>query len=270
MARILIVDDIPDNVKLLTIELREHGHEVIQASDGSTALQTARETLPDVILLDVVMPGMDGIEVCRRLKADPLTASVPVLMVSALGDEDDVLKGLAAGAHDYITKPFYGPIVAARVAGAARLAAARAELETINKQLHAEIKVRRHAQVALQAAMAAAEAANRAKSEFLANMSHEIRTPMNAILGMTDITLATSLATEQRTNLQIVKVSAESLLFLIDHILDFSKIEAGRLELDSIAFDLPERVQDIINLLFLRPVRKGWSSSTTSTETCRD
>ena len=118
MARILVVDDIPDNVKLLTLELADHGHDVTAAGNAMTALQLARETLPDVILLDVMMHGMDGIEVCRRLKADPRTGPIPVLMLSARGQEDDVLKGLAAGAQDYIIKPFNGPIVAARVAGA--------------------------------------------------------------------------------------------------------------------------------------------------------
>jgi signal transduction histidine kinase len=257
MARVLVVDDMPDNVRLLAMELRDHGHQVTEAGDGPTALYVARAIHPDVILLDVIMRGMDGIETCRALKADSRTSSIPVLMVSARGEEEDVLKGFAVGALDYITKPFYFPIVAARVAGAARLAAARSDLETLNRQLQAEIAERKHAEVALQASKAAAEAANRAKSAFLANMSHEIRIPMNAILGMTDLTLATSLETEQRTNLRIVKVSAESLLFLIDDILDFSKIEAGRIELDAIPFDLGECIEDIVNLLSLRAREKG-------------
>ena len=84
MARILVIDDNADNVRLLTIEHMEHGHQVTDAADAAIALQAALETFPDVILLDVITPCMDGIEACRRLKADPRTSSIPVLMLSAL------------------------------------------------------------------------------------------------------------------------------------------------------------------------------------------
>ena len=130
MAKVLVVDDVPDNVKLLSYELEDHGHEVLVASGGVMALSLARDERPDVILLDVMMPDMDGIETCRRLKQDPETESIPVIMVSARGQEDDVMRGLEAGAQDYVTKPFNSQIVAARVRTAVRSKAAHDELET--------------------------------------------------------------------------------------------------------------------------------------------
>ena len=111
MAKILVVDDVPDNVKLLAYELSDHGHEVLTAIDGLQALEMAGSERPDVILLDIMMPGIDGIEVCRRLKADAGLRPVPVILISALERQDDVVRGLDAGAHDYITKPFNDRIV---------------------------------------------------------------------------------------------------------------------------------------------------------------
>jgi diguanylate cyclase (GGDEF)-like protein len=114
------VDDVPDNIKLLSYELTDDGHEVYVAHDGPTALTQAAALHPDVILLDIMMPGLDGIEVCRRLKGDSSLKAIPVIMVSARGQESDVISGLDAGAQDYVTKPFNLPIVLARVRAAER------------------------------------------------------------------------------------------------------------------------------------------------------
>ena len=114
-ARILVVDDIRTNIKVLEAKLTSEYYEVIAASNGPEALDAAVSQKPDLILLDVMMPGMDGFEVCRRLKANPDTAHVPVIMVTALGDPEDRVQGLSAGADDFLTKPVDDTSMFARV-----------------------------------------------------------------------------------------------------------------------------------------------------------
>ncbi len=105
-AKILVVDDEPDALELVEFNLRQAGYEVAGAEDGAEALETARATLPDLIVLDVMLPEMSGIEVCKVLRRDPATAGIPIIMLTAKASEIDRVLGLELGADDYVTKPF--------------------------------------------------------------------------------------------------------------------------------------------------------------------
>jgi two-component system, cell cycle response regulator len=120
-ARILVVDDLDVNVKLLDAKLSSEYFNVLTATDGATALRIAEEQRPDLVLLDVMMPKLDGFEVCRRLKQDPRTADIPVVMVTALSDASDRVRGLEAGADDFLTKPANDVALFARVRSLVRL-----------------------------------------------------------------------------------------------------------------------------------------------------
>lgn len=133
--RILIVDDTPANIKILADLLRKD-YLLSVATSGADALEIAcGEDPPDLVLLDVMMPEMDGYEVCRRLKAEPKTRDIPVIFVTAMNEVDDETKGFSLGAVDYITKPIRPPIVQARIAAHLELALARATLAAQNKIL---------------------------------------------------------------------------------------------------------------------------------------
>jgi two-component system phosphate regulon response regulator PhoB len=124
-ARILVVDDEPDLVLLLQHHLVREHYEVFTATDGERGLAEARVRLPDLILLDLMLPGIDGLEICRRLRADSRTKSIPIVMLTAKGEETDAVVGLMQGADDYVRKPFGMKELLARIA--ARLRSVRGD-----------------------------------------------------------------------------------------------------------------------------------------------
>ncbi|WP_337864648.1 response regulator [Ignavibacterium sp.] len=124
MKKILVIDDLPENVFMLQDRLEHEGYEVITAYNGSTGIEKALSELPDLILLDVMMPDITGIEVCRRLVNDPVTKNIPIILVTAKSGADDTKEGLEAGAFDYIKKPFNRTELLARVKSALKLSEA--------------------------------------------------------------------------------------------------------------------------------------------------
>ncbi|WP_170482610.1 adenylate/guanylate cyclase domain-containing protein [Ruegeria arenilitoris] len=132
---ILIVDDQQDNRNLLSMRLNANGYITAEAIDGEDALEKATDLLPDLILLDVMMPKMDGFEVCRRLRMDPLLPFIPVVLVTARSDTQDMVQGLEAGANDYLTKPVDGTALIARVRSMLRIKALHDEVQGWNKEL---------------------------------------------------------------------------------------------------------------------------------------
>lgn len=135
MATILIVDDIADNRQLLRFDLEDDQHTVIEAADGYACLEKVEASPPDLILLDMMMPGLSGLEVLQRLKTAPSTSNIPVIMVSANDTDDSIISTLDVGAHDYVSKPVIYPVLAARIRSALRLKAAQEELSQANSAL---------------------------------------------------------------------------------------------------------------------------------------
>jgi signal transduction histidine kinase len=235
-ARILVVDDDERNRRLLRAMIEADDHAVVEASDGEQALELARLDPPDAILLDIMMPGIDGYEVARRLKADAATRAIPIVMLTALDDRGSRVAALEAGAEEFVSKPVDRVELRARVRNLLRL---------------------KHIMTELGQARDAAQAADRAKSTFLATMSHEIRTPMNGVIGTLEILERTSLQRNQVELVTTMRESAQSLLGVIDDILDFSKIEAGKLELEHRPLSLAHTVESACDALHALASRKG-------------
>jgi signal transduction histidine kinase len=224
-ARVWLVDDSPLEREVASRILSEQ-YDIDQFADGPPVLERlATGDRPDVLVLDWHMPQMSGLEVCRFLRAQHDEASLPILILTATGGQDDLLEGLAAGANDFVTKSFDPAELLARVGTLAR-----------SKLLHESLK---RTELATRRAREAAEEANRAKDVFMATVSHELRTPLNSILGWARLlsegtpdaaTLARGLATIQR--------NAQIQVQLIEDILDTTRVISGKLHLELAPLDL--------------------------------
>ncbi len=140
MPRILVVDDTPQNVRLLGDLLAAKGYEVATAASGAEALEQIEKHRPDLVLLDVVMPGLSGYDVCRRIRETPATATLPVVMVTALDPATERIKGIEAGADDFVTKPLNQPELLARVKSLLRIKSLHDQLEDWNRNLEARVR----------------------------------------------------------------------------------------------------------------------------------
>jgi len=129
-ASVLVVDDEQDILELVEYNLSKEGYRVFTVTTGEDALRLARSQLPDAVILDLMLPGVDGLEVCRSLKGDPTTAHIPIVMLTAKGSEADIVSGLELGAADYVTKPFSPRVLTARIKAVLRRDAEGQEAET--------------------------------------------------------------------------------------------------------------------------------------------
>ena len=239
----LVVDDDAVMRMLARAALEGSGWRVEEAENGRDALGAFQRLHPDVVLLDVMMPGMDGFTACAALRKLSGGEHTPVLIMTGLDDYDSITKAYDAGATDFLTKPLNGLLLTHRVRYIVRSSRVLQEL--------------RANQASLAHARDAALEGTRLKSEFLATVSHEIRTPMNGILGMTELLQDTSLTPEQRDYADTIRTSGEALLLIINDILDFSKSNSGNLQLEETDFDVNRLLKDIVVLFQERAHCKG-------------
>jgi two-component system, sensor histidine kinase and response regulator len=226
---ILAVDDTPANLRVLVESLSPSGYEVLVATDGQSALETARYALPDLILLDVLMPGMDGFQTCRVLKQSADTARIPVIFMTALTETEDKVRAFEAGAVDYITKPFEQAELLARVSTHITLARLRRDLEVRNSQL---------------------EELNRLKNEFMGMAAHDVRNPLSSVLVCAELIesiLETASPDRVKQFLRQISSAATRINDIITNLLDVNAIDSGQRRLQIGTHDLGGILQRIVD-----------------------
>jgi len=207
---ILVVDDLPNNVSVLFSFLSQAGFKVLVAQDGRRALQTAEQAGPDLILLDVMMPNMNGFEVCSLLKANEQTKNIPVIFMTALVDTVDKIKGFKLGAVDYLTKPIQHEEVLLRINAQLNVYKLQRQLEEKNRQLQEQTLELEKRNLELEA--------------FARTVAHDLKNPLSAVIGLTDMLLTDCTTTNIPTtdsieNLQYVGQASQKMLSIIDALL---------------------------------------------------
>jgi len=270
-VHILIAEDSPTQAELLKHTLERHGYEVTAATDGRQALNLARTVRPTLVISDVLMPELDGYQLCTHIKSDEQLKELPVILVTTLADPQDVIRGLECHADNFIIKPYDEHYLISRVQfvlvnkeirqqdrtsmgveihfNGQRHFITADRLQILNLLLSTyEAAVQRNQE--LTRAKDDLHAASNAKSDFLANMSHEIRTPMTAILGYADMLLDPNCSAEDRVeHVRVIRRQGEHLLSILNDILDLSKIEAGKLSVEAVQVDPRQIVSEVLSLM---------------------
>ena len=222
--RILVVDDSPDNVFLIQAILEEEGYKIVTASDGRTALAQVEQSLPDLVLLDVMMPGMDGFEVTKRLRDNTSLPFIPILLITAY-DHLSVAKGLDTGADDFIRKPVEVDELLARVRSLLRLKHSIDERDQIARQ----------------------------REDFVSRLTHDLRTPLIAADRMLDLLRQGALGELSPTMNEALDTMARSnknLLAMANTLLEVYRYEAGRKNLNFNTVDLQDLLEEVVKELF--------------------
>lgn len=246
LATILIVDDEPKNLQVLGNILKIHKFKIALASNGTEALELAMELRPDLILLDVMMPQMDGFEVCKKLKSDTIFSNTPVLFITALDDSESVVKGFEIGATDYITKPFNSKILISRILTHLQLALKTRELESLNQHLEQKVAERTFE---LEKANTELKKLDELKTEFLSIISHEIRTPLNGIMGFTQLISRTIKDDNIQRYIEALNKSAIRLERFSTNALEYTYLRSGKYKIKKVETDIIQLVNQTIEEL---------------------
>lgn len=227
VAKILVVDDEDALRWNMRAFLEDLGFDVIEADRGRLALETCSTEMPDLVLLDISMPEMDGYEVCRRLKADPRLAEAPVIFLSAFLRTEDKIKAFSSGAVDYVTKPFQFEEVEARI---------RVQLELLTQRR--QLKAQHEALVSLE----------RQRDAFTHMMAHDMRSPLGSALGSLELAqefLEADLGAA-RTQLLRAEGSIRKIADMLNEMLELSRLESGSMPLDLVLCDLAQVARQVL------------------------
>lgn len=270
---ILAVDDQPDNLVLIAKTLKLHGYKVRKLLKGEHTFDAAQTSPPDLILLDIRMPNMNGFEVCKQLKSDPHTASIPVIFLSASGETLDKVEGFSVGGEDYITKPFDTAEMIARIEHHLRLVRLKRELQRQNQQLQQEVAERQQAQQALQEinqtleervqqrtqeltranqqlahlgeqlqqSLRQEQTLNQLRSRLITTISHEYRTPLAVIsssIGILDTYFDRLTPDMRQMHINRIQGAIQRSVQMLENALFVNQLESGSLELVTAPVDL--------------------------------
>jgi two-component system sensor histidine kinase/response regulator len=225
-SSIMVVDDQPANLKLMETMLRQQGYEVRSFPRGRMALAAAGQQAPDLILLDITMPEMNGYEVCERLKSDDKLAQIPVIFLSALSETEDKVRALRCGGVDYISKPFQFEEVKARVETHLELYSLQRALQFQNERLEQAVATRTGE---LAEANQRLRILDSSKNEFLSLISHEFRTPLNGLLGVGELVLNELAASPDTDELrEMFEQSRQRILSILDDAMLLTQIDVER------------------------------------------